>query len=196
MAEIGRALAAGRFVTIQDALPAALAAELAAELAAAQKEPLLALRRRTEDQRYVDAAGAPVPGPRSAGRRVHLAEPALRQLYAPLRPAAGDAGNRSSADGAADAAGAAAAPVAEDYGAMSVKELRAAAADLAVEIVPGLKRRQLAELLAQVGASKHAAGTGGGGATGSGGGGGGVAAVGSIQWHACAVARRTPGQRV
>ena len=38
---------------------------------------------------------------------------ALRELYSPLRPAAGDAGNRSSADGATDAAGAAAAPVAE-----------------------------------------------------------------------------------
>ena len=82
--EISAALASGRFVTIRDALSTDLAESLHAELAAAQADPKLAFRRRTEDQQYKgQAAGSsPVAG---KVKRKHFTQPQLQELYAAVQ---------------------------------------------------------------------------------------------------------------
>eukprot|EP01045_Picozoa_sp_COSAG04_P025265 COSAG04_NODE_3285_length_2973_cov_3.607168_2_plen_353_part_00 len=76
--QICEALAAGRFVVIPDALEPQLAASLTAELAAAQRDPLLAFRRRSEDQQYVGQQRQTGPTP----NRTMLTEQQMKRLYA------------------------------------------------------------------------------------------------------------------
>ena len=83
-AEISAALASGRFVTIRDALPTDLAESLHAELTAAQADPMLAFRRRTEDQQYKgQAAGSSLVSGR--GKRKRFTQAQLQQLYTPVQ---------------------------------------------------------------------------------------------------------------
>ncbi len=78
--EISTALANGRFVMIRDALPTKLAESLRAELAAAQSDPVLAFRRRSEQQKYKGQ-----PASARISNRTQFTEPKLKELYAAIQ---------------------------------------------------------------------------------------------------------------
>lgn len=78
--EISTALANGRFVTIRDALPTELAEALHAELSAAQTDPLLAFRRRSEEQKYKGQAAQ-----NTESNRTQFTEAKLLELYAAVQ---------------------------------------------------------------------------------------------------------------
>ena len=68
-------------MTIRDALPTELAKSLYAEVAAAQTDPLLAFRRKSEDQKYIGQAAQTTPN------RSHFSEPKLQELYSAVQSA-------------------------------------------------------------------------------------------------------------